>query len=353
MIQESSSTFDDQYTESLIPTPRIHTKAHADKNGPRSSMHYGAGIFRTIETHSEEQARISCRQLTEEIKRLSALNCPQIEHIRECRPEGSSILIARDAMAGYSCSDKIALVGRFTEKDTIDFLEQVLSLLALIHQKGVAHRNLSPDTLYLDPDGAPVLTQFKFLQDVFVQFGVSHKGTLRDEVLQLTGMAAPRGVLEDLHCLALTAILLMTGKPLDTLFDRPTRRWCWQDYQYVSDDFGRIIDQMLSFNTNDWFQSAEEFLFAIELATLTSASTYSTSNPFVSNSGEYFPLTPQTRIGIRLSRPAYIQCMQWFAVLGLCAGLATWMFNSLDRTDYRTDYRSAVPTQLYAQAKAL
>lgn len=352
MIQESSSTFDDQHTESLTPTPRAHTSEqtieHTGSDTPLSRQR-SAGIVRKIRTHSEEQASVFCRQLLEDIRRLSALNCPQIEQIRECRPEGASILIVQDAVAGCSCSDTIALVGKFTERDAIEFLQQVLPLLALLHRKGLSHRNLSPDTLYLRTDGSPVLTQFKFLQDVFIKFGIPFKSTLRDEVLQLTGVAAPRGILEDLQCLALTAILLLTDKPLDTLFDRPTRCWCWQDYQYVSDDFSRIIDQMLSFDAKDWFQSAEEFLFALELAMLTSDSTPSTasSNPFASASSEDFllTLTPQTRIGVRLSRPAHIQYMQWFAVLGLSAGLATLMFNFLYRTDNRASYRSTVLTQ--------
>lgn len=339
MGQEPPTALDNQSTESSIEPLAASARADGSRCTQREPSG-GTSITRTIEASSEAQAKIHCRQLKEDIKLLSTVNHPQIGQIRECRTEGTSILISQDTVAGHSCSDEIASQGRFTEQDTIELIKQVLSLLLPIHKKGLAHRNLSPDTIYLrSADGLPVLTQFQFLQDVLIALGAPCKSSLRDSAFQLTGIAVPRGVCEDLYCLALTAIVLMTGRPLGALFDRQMQGWSWKEYQHVSYDFGRTIDQMLSSNPNDWFRSAEEFLFAIDLATFISSPAPATEivgkTELASSDDFLSTLTPQTPIGIRRSRPLYIQCIQWFALLGLSAGLAFLMLRAIDRVEYR------------------
>ncbi|MDP5337284.1 MAG: hypothetical protein NWQ28_01730 [Nodularia sp. (in: cyanobacteria)] len=86
---------------------------------------------------------------------------------------------------------------------------------------------------------------------------------------QTRGKALPAS---DLYSFGVTCIYLLTGiSPFD-LFDVMSDRWVWRDYilseNKVSHAFGQVLDKMLHHSLPQRYQSADEVLQALNLATL-------------------------------------------------------------------------------------
>lgn len=223
-------------------------------------------VVQNIQLSSEAQAKLSCRHIKEDTRLLLNVTHSQIEQIRECQTIGKSVSIVKDEIIGRSCSDAVETEGRFTPEETINLLQHVLSVLTHMHDRGLTHGNLSPETIYLrSEDCTPILTQFEFFQEVLEHSDEPSDPNLRTKVFQLTGSPVPRGISGDLYCLMLTAVMLLTGRPLEVLFDQQTQSWDWMRYQPLKNNFSQLINRMLSFDTDNRYRSAEEILLAIHL----------------------------------------------------------------------------------------
>jgi serine/threonine protein kinase len=76
-----------------------------------------------------------------------------------------------------------------------------------------------------------------------------------------TGRAYPNS---DLYALAVTAIVLLTGREPQELLDDKTMLWHWQRWATVTPGFAQILQRMLSYVPSDRFQSATEVLQALQ-----------------------------------------------------------------------------------------
>jgi serine/threonine protein kinase len=287
-------------------------------------------IVQEISTTSVTQADIYCQHLQKEAKNLSRLAHPQIEKVRDCFVQETSVLIVKDQVIGKPYSEVLEKKGKFTEEETTLFLKSVLSLLVPLHRKGVKHCNLSPTTIYLQTaDELPSLTQFGFLQDVLVESGMHNEPGLQTQAFDLTGLAISKGINEDLYCLALTAIILFTGQPLTTLFNFQTQSWDWEDYQLATDDFSQAINRMLSPQTDERFTSAGEFLSAISGST--SISLASSSAPLPGQRASIRPTATSQAVTAPTASAAIQQPQQnklWLSLIGsgIALALLGWLW---------------------------
>ncbi|MFQ4145522.1 serine/threonine-protein kinase [Chlorogloeopsis sp. ULAP02] len=177
---------------------------------------------------------------------------------------------------------------RFTEPEVYQLLQQILPVLEYIHSLGVIHRDISPDNLMLrNPPqtppyqggatgGMPVLIDFGGVKQVaatvasqYYQPGVNAT-TPPPTLLGKFGYAPPeqmqRGLVEphsDLYALAVTVLVLLTGKQPSELIDNHTLTWQWRREISLSPAFGAVLDKMLSPSPTDRYQSARQVLQAL------------------------------------------------------------------------------------------
>ncbi len=168
----------------------------------------------------------------------------------------------------------------FSESEVRQLLLQVLPVLAYIHSKGIIHRDISPDNLILrEPDHQPVLIDFGVVKEIVTRFqnldrpsfatAVGKLGYAPSEQLQ-TGRAYPSS---DLYSLAATAVVLLTGREPQDLFDDTTSTWQWQNWTEVSPGFAQVLDQMLQHKPGDRYQSVSEVIAALKSLPLPAATT--------------------------------------------------------------------------------
>ncbi|MGB3207586.1 MAG: serine/threonine protein kinase, partial [Crinalium sp.] len=75
----------------------------------------------------------------------------------------------------------------------------------------------------------------------------------------------------DLYALAVTCLLLLTGKQPTELFDAYNNQWQWRNYTQIDAQFAEILDRMLLAAPNQRFQSAQEVIDTINLVTTKSS----------------------------------------------------------------------------------
>ncbi|AFY48179.1 serine/threonine protein kinase [Nostoc sp. PCC 7524] len=216
---------------------------------------------------------------------LYKLQHPQIPRFRELfhtNLEGKEYLfLVQDYVEGETYN---ALLNarkqqglRFTEAEIRQLLQQILPVLDYIHALGVIHRDISPDNLILrSVDQLPVLIDFGGVKQVaavvvsqYYQPGAAVP-TPAATLLGKVGFAPPEQMQtgsvyphSDLYALAVTALVLLTGKQPQELLDTYTLAWQWRRDISLSPILGQVLDKMLAPRPGDRYQSAQQVLQAL------------------------------------------------------------------------------------------
>jgi serine/threonine protein kinase len=206
---------------------------------------------------------------------LYQIQHPQVPQFRERFEQEQRLFLVQDYVAGKTYRDLLeerkSSGGTFTEQEVWQLLCSLLPVLEYIHNQGIIHRDISPDNIILrELDNKPVLIDFGVVKELATRLQspnstasatyVGKLGYSPSEQMQ-TGQAYPSS---DLYALAVTAIVLLTGKEPQELFDENQLTWNWQQWVRVSPRFTQILNRMLSYRPGDRFQSAREVLQALE-----------------------------------------------------------------------------------------
>ncbi|BAU66848.1 serine/threonine protein kinase [Stanieria sp. NIES-3757] len=162
----------------------------------------------------------------------------------------------------------------FSEPEILTWLLNLLPVLKYIHDRGIIHRDISPDNIMqLYDEKLPILIdfgvgkqaivseKFKQISDAVTQRTFVGKiGYAPEEQMNL-GICYP---CSDLYSLAVTAIVLLTGKQPNTLLNLYTLEWEWRSYTKVSNSLGQVLDKLLNRNPKSRYQSATEVIIALQ-----------------------------------------------------------------------------------------
>lgn len=212
---------------------------------------------------------------------LYQLQHPQIPRFRESfRAElygQKRLFLVQDYIEGLTYQALLSdrrLQGRcFSEAEVTQILIQVLPVLDYIHHAGVIHRDIAPDNLIQRAsDGLPVLIDFGGVKQIAAtvasQFAPGNAYTATR--LGKVGYAPPeqmqQGIVSpssDLYALAVTMLVLLTGKEPQMLVDLRTLEWTWRREVQLSYSLGTILDRMLAARPGDRFPSATAVLQAL------------------------------------------------------------------------------------------
>jgi serine/threonine protein kinase len=203
-----------------------------------------------------------------EIALLSQLQHSQISRFWATFEEQNRLFVVRDYVAGKTYGQLLAerrnLGTTFSESEVWQFLLQILPAIGYIHTKGTIHREISPEHIICrDLDRLPVLTNFGIVKEFanklqadprHYQATIGSVGYAPNEQIQ-AGRVDPSS---DLYALAVTAIVLLTGKEPSALFEGEQMSWNWRKWTQIDDDFAHILGRMVSSDPQDRYQSALE-----------------------------------------------------------------------------------------------
>ena len=200
---------------------------------------------------------------------------PQIPKFQAIFEENQRLFLVQDYIDGVTYRDllnqRLAQGLTFSEAEVRQFLRQMLPVLAHIHSKGIIHRDISPDNIMQRrADGLPVLIDFGVVKEVMTRIqppgslsqftSVGKLGYSPSEQMQ-SGRAYPSS---DLYALAVTAIVLLTGKEPQELFDDVNLQWNLPNT--LSPGLLQVLRRATSYRPGDRYQSVSEMAQALGAA---------------------------------------------------------------------------------------
>ncbi|MBW4634747.1 MAG: protein kinase [Iphinoe sp. HA4291-MV1] len=220
---------------------------------------------------------------------LYQIQHPQIPQFRERFEQDQRLFLVQDYVAGKTyrtlLDERKATESAFTEQEVLQLVRSLLPVLDYIHHQGIIHRDIAPDNIILRKgDRLPVLIDFGVVKELATKLQspdntmpattVGKYGYAPSEQIQ-TGRAYPSS---DLYALAVTAIVLLTGKEPQDLFNEHQLTWNWQHWVTVNPQFASVLNRMLSQKVSDRYQSATEVLQALQAQQQPNISTSNVSN---------------------------------------------------------------------------
>ncbi|MBD2577722.1 serine/threonine-protein kinase [Oscillatoria sp. FACHB-1406] len=222
-----------------------------------------------------------------EARVLHRLSHPQIPRFLACFEAEERLFLVEEYIDGKNyhvlLEERLARQQQgFSEAEILQWLADILPVLDYIHRAGVIHRDLSPDNIMLPrseaetPETAhpkPMLIDFGAVKQAMTEVAVgvkSPKTETRTAFVGKVGYAPPEQVRmgqcypnSDLYAIAVTALVLLTGKPPSELYDSYGMEWQWRDSARVSDALAGIFAKMLAERPQERYASAAEVLAAL------------------------------------------------------------------------------------------
>lgn len=207
---------------------------------------------------------------------LYQISHPQIPQFRATFEENQRLFLVQDYVDGKTyrmlLNDRKARRTTFSDAEVLLLLHQILPVLAHIHSKGIIHRDIAPDNMILrQQDNLPVLIDFGVVKEIATRFHAEQETGVPTTVGKLgyapveqmqTGRAYPNS---DLYSLAVTAIVLMTGREPQELYDDHNLTWNWQAWvPQIHPGFAAVLNQMLSYRPGDRYQSVSAVAQALQ-----------------------------------------------------------------------------------------
>lgn len=208
---------------------------------------------------------------------LYQIQHPQIPQFRATFEQDQRLFLVQDYVEGRTyrelLDERRSQGYAFSEPEAVQLMRQLLPVLAHIHAKGIIHRDISPENIILrERDRLPVLIDFGVVKELATRIQidaapqattVGKQGYAPSEQLQ-AGQAYPSS---DLYSLAVTTLVMLTGREPGELYDGQTMNWHWQRYLTLSPNLTYVLNRMLNHKPGDRFQSVSEVVQALQAPT--------------------------------------------------------------------------------------
>ena len=196
----------------------------------------------------------------------------QIPKLIDYFEENRDYYLVQEYIDGHDLSNEIIQGKHWSEAEAIQLLQEILEVLAFVHQQEVIHRDIKPSNLMRRySDDKLMMIDFGIVKElstlvVNAQGQISSTtcigslGYMPSEQLQ----GHPK-LCSDVYALGLTAIQALTGilPPQQLPKDPNTLEVIWRDRVQVSDWLAEILNKMVRYDFRQRYQSAVEALQAL------------------------------------------------------------------------------------------
>ena len=178
--------------------------------------------------------------------------------------------LVQEYIDGETMEEELVQKGTLSPADVTAMLKEVLEILTFVHDHGSIHRDIKPSNIMRHRNG-----RFYLLDFGAVKQATKGAATAKSTGIYSLGFAPPEQMSggevypsSDLYALAVTCLMLLTGKQPNELFDSYSNTWKWRrSASGVSRTLADVLDRMLLQTPSQRFQSAAEALTALQKAT--------------------------------------------------------------------------------------
>lgn len=217
------------------------------------------------------------RRFQTEARALAKLQNPNIVSIHDLRSHENQWFIVMEYVEGTDLFEIVAKDGAFSWQESIVIIKQILSAIGHAHKAGIIHRDLKPHNIMLTDGSIVKITDFGLAKDESNRMHtmtVASGGTINymsPEHVKGFSFIEKRS---DLYCIGIILYEMVTGevpfKNLDSDFDI-RESILRKDFDTptsintkIPAELEAIIMKSIEKNPEDRFQTAEEFLEALE-----------------------------------------------------------------------------------------
>ncbi|PSB21234.1 hypothetical protein C7B65_04710 [Phormidesmis priestleyi ULC007] len=279
----------------------------------------------------------------QEVSLLAELHHPQIPRFRVMivhpafadEPD-RRLFGVRDYVDGYTyralLNQRLAQGYVFSETEVLNLLLKVLPVLSDLHAHEIIHQNLNLDSIVLrSSDQLPVLIQFGLVRDVALTLQLtSHSKVGNWGYAPLEQRLSDRVARDsDFYALAAIAVVLLTGREPEELYDDKTQRWSWQEWAIVSPQFAQVLERMLSPNPARRYSTPGKVAQALRRLAVKDQEKHSNSKIQTSKSKK--SKVTQTSAS-ELPEPRILQDLSFLILVSVffgLTGIASWRILSL------------------------
>lgn len=201
-------------------------------------------------------------------------NHPQLPRLLDYFEADQEFYLIQEYIAGATLQQEVRRAGPFEEDKVKQVLEEVLPILNYLHQSQVIHRDIKPaNIIRREIDSKLVLIDFGAVKDQVSQVAINSgddNTALTSFAVGTPGFAPPEQMAmrpiysSDIYSLGVTCLYLLTGKsPKELNYNSQTGELDWQSCIYVSDEFSRLLGNMMAISVRDRYSSATEALQAL------------------------------------------------------------------------------------------
>ena len=169
--------------------------------------------------------------------------------------------LAQEFIDGQDLEAELKKKGQFNEAEVTEILIEVLKILQFVHDNNTIHRDIKPSNIMRNKQNLLYLLDFGAVKQVAVS-GNNKKST----GVYSMGFAPPEQMSgsqiypsTDIYALAVTCIILLTGKSAEELYDSFNNNWQWHSFApNTSDILKATLNKMLLPTPAQRFQSATD-----------------------------------------------------------------------------------------------
>lgn len=190
----------------------------------------------------------------------------KVPHAQPGKPDQFFYLV-QEFIDGQTMEEEMTQQGLFSAEKIKELLQAILPVLTFVHEHGFIHRDIKPSNIMRHRNGLLYLLDFGAVKqatnagEAARSTGIYSKGFAPPE--QMSGCQIYPST--DLYALAVTCLMLMTGKDPSELYDSYSNTWKWRNFvSQVSSPLAEVLDRMLLPTPSDRFHSAVEVLDALK-----------------------------------------------------------------------------------------
>lgn len=204
---------------------------------------------------------LNLEQYNKALKRLTALNHPQISNYHELFTIEDKMYLIRDYVEGKSLRTIVKDGKQFNQEQIFAIISQITTILNDLQSQSppIVHRNITPNNLILNTNGEVYLTDFSIFQGLIVEEeekAIFSKTEGYKAPEQLQGKSTPSS---DIYSLGVTLIFALCAKEPHQI-ESKNSKINFRLHVNTSVDVAQILDMMVEPDSQNRQQNASELL---------------------------------------------------------------------------------------------